>query len=158
MSDLATSLALVLAITGILFLIAEALSPGVFLIIPGTVLLILGIIGLVYPDILLSWWSPIIAAVILIPTTILTIKFYQRLAEPIPPTTTVSSSLIGRTGVVTVKIMPGTLRGKVRVSNDIWSATSDQEIEVGEKVRIIDSEGVHIKVIPIGTEDTRNEC
>ncbi len=153
MSDLATSLALAFVIIGILLLITEAVSPGTFLVVPGTVLLILGAIGLVFPEILLSWWSPLIAGLVMIPTTILTIKFYQKLGTPIPPTTTVSTSLIGRTGTVTVKVIPGNLRGKVRVGSDTWSATSQSEIEVGTKVKIFGSEGVHIKVEPLIEED-----
>ncbi len=153
MSDLATSLALAFVIIGILLLIAEALSPGTFLVVPGTVLLILGAIGLLFEDFLLSWWSPLIAGLVMIPTTVLTIKFYQKLGEPVPPTTTVSGSLVGRTGTVTVNVMPGNLRGKVRVGSDTWSATSQREIEVGAKVKIVGSEGVHIKVEPLNEED-----
>ncbi len=152
MSALATSVALAFVIIGILLLITEAVSPGTFLVVPGTVLLILGALGLIYPPLLLSWWAPLIAAVVMIPTTVLTIKFYQKLGEPIPPTTTVSTSLIGRTGTVIVKVTPGNLRGKVRVSNDTWSATSHSEIEEGAKVKVVGSEGVHIKVDPVEEE------
>ena len=153
MSDLATSLALAFVIIGILLLIAEVVSPGTFLVIPGTVLLILGAMGMVFPDLLLSWWSPLIAGLVMIPTTVLTIKFYQKLGEPIPPTTTVSSSLIGKTGVVEVKVIPGNLRGKVRIDSDTWSAKSQNEIEVGSKVIVVGSEGVHIKVEPLKMEE-----
>ncbi len=37
---------------------------------------------MVFPDLLLTIWSPIIAVIILVPTTLLTIKMYQRLAPP----------------------------------------------------------------------------
>lgn len=142
----ASSIALSFMVLGVILLIVEASSPGAFIVIPGTVLLILGAIGLLYPDIFLSWYAPLIALVIMLPTTVLTIRFYQKLAPPEPPETTVNSSLIGREGLVTSTIMPGNIRGKVRISNDTWSATSSEEIEVGAKVRVVSSEGVHVKV------------
>ncbi|MDD3399164.1 MAG: NfeD family protein [Candidatus Methanomethylophilaceae archaeon] len=142
----ASSIALSFMVLGVILLIVEASSPGAFIVIPGTVLLILGAIGLLYPDIFLSWYAPLIALVIMLPTTVLTIRFYQKLAPPEPPETTVNASLIGREGLVTSTIMPGSIRGKVRISNDTWSATSSEEIEVGAKVRVVSSEGVHVKV------------
>lgn len=146
MSDLASNLALSFMVLGVILLIVEASSPGAFVVIPGTVLLILGAIGLLYPDVFLSWYAPLIALVIMLPTTILTIRFYQRLATPEPPQTTVNSSLIGREGKVIVAVFPDNIRGKVRISNDTWSATSKEEIEVGANIRVVASEGVHVKV------------
>lgn len=139
-------LGLAFVIGGILLLLAEAASPGAFLLVPATVLLVLGAIGLIAPDILLSWWSPLITAVIVIPTTILTIKFYQKLAPPAPPETVVASSLVGQIGVVEAEVLPNSLKGKVRIEHDTWSATSDKPIPKGKKVRVKTSEGVHVTV------------
>ena len=140
------TLAIALIIIGAVLLIAEAFSPGAFMVIPGTVLVILGIVGALYPDILLSWWSPVIALVVAVPVTVLTVKGYQRLAEPEPPTTTVASSLVGREGTVTVPTETGTMRGKVRIGSDTWSATSDEPIEAGARVVVESGEGVHVHV------------
>ena len=139
-------LGLIFVIGGILLLLAEAASPGSFLLVPATVLLVLGAIGLLAPSLLLSWWSPLITAVIVVPTTILTIKFYQKLAPPAPPETVVATSLVGQTGVVVTEVQPSSLIGKVRIANDTWSATSDKPIAAGKKVRVRSSEGVHVKV------------
>ncbi len=144
--DLTQILALGFVIVGVILLIAEAASPGTFLIVPGTVLLILGAIGLVEPDLLMSWWAPLVVAVILIPITLLTIKGYQRLAPPAPPETTVASSLTGKVGNVKIEVQPGTLKGKVQIDNDVWSATSDTTIAVGTPIRVKCSEGVHVVV------------
>ncbi len=140
------TVAIVLIIVGAIFLIIEAFSPGVFVVIPGTVLVILGLIGAAIPDILLSWWSPVISLVIAVPVTLITIKGYQRLAKPEPPTTTVVSSLIGRKGVIVVATEIGTMKGKVKIGSDSWSATSDEPIRVGETVVVESSEGVHVHV------------
>jgi inner membrane protein len=143
---LATDLSLVFIVIGVLMLLVEISQPGSFLLVPATVLLALGGIGLIFPDLLLTVWSPIIAVVILVPTTLLTIKMYQRLAPPSPPETTVGTSLIGKEGAVEVEIIPGTLRGKVRIANVIWSANSATPIPVGKRIKVVRSEGVHVTV------------
>ena len=87
-----------------------------------------------------------IVVVVAVPVTLITVKGYQKLAEPAPPSTTVAESLVGRTGVVVTATVPGTMRGKVRIDNDIWSATSDEPIEEGARVTVDSSEGVHVHV------------
>ena len=142
----ATAIALIILAIGAVLLIAEALSPGVFLVIPGTVLLILGALGYVWPDFLLSIYSPIVGVLIAIPVTLLTLKAYQKLGAPEPPSTTVADSLVGREGIVTVATEPGSLKGKVRVGSDIWSASSEEPIEKDVAVVVYSAEGVHVKV------------
>lgn len=140
------TLGIVFIIAGALFLVFEAFSPGAFMVIPGTVLVILGIIGVAVPDILFSLWSPVIALVVAVPLTVATVRLYKLLAEPEPPSTTVASSLVGRRGVVTVATEDGNMKGKVRIGSDTWSATSDSPIEAGAEVVVESSEGVHVHV------------
>jgi membrane protein implicated in regulation of membrane protease activity len=139
-------LGLAFIIIGILMLLAELSSPGAFILVPATVLIVLGFVGITAPDILISWWSPVIVAVVVIPITYLTMRMYQRLAPPAPPETTVATSLVGMTGVVVSEVTPNTLRGKVRIANDNWSATSGKVIPAGKKVVVKTSEGVHVTV------------
>ncbi len=139
-------IAIALIVVGAIFLSFEAFSPGAFMVIPGTVLIILGIVGLIFPDYLISWWSPAIAVAVAIPITLATTKLYQRLAVPEPPVTTVADSLIGKRGTVSVATEPGSMKGKVNIGSDIWSATSDEPIEAGTAVEIVHSEGVHVHV------------
>jgi len=141
-----TELALAFLIIGILMLLAELSSPGSFILVPATVLIVLGGIGLIYPDWLLSWWSPLAAVVIATPMTIVAIKMYQKLAPPAPPETTVATSLVGMTGVVETEVKPNSLKGKVRIDHDTWSATADKVIPQGKKVVVKASEGVHVTV------------
>jgi len=142
----AQTLALILVVIGATLLITEALSPGVFMLIPGTVLVIIGIIGYIYPDFLYSVYSPILALVIAAPVTLGTVKMYQMLARPEPPTTTVTDSLVGKEGIVTVRTVPENIKGKVRIDSDVWSATSDRPIETGAEVIVVKSQGVHVTV------------
>lgn len=146
MVEMETTISLALIIVGVILLVMEGSFPGTFLIVPGTVLLVLGFVGLLAPDLLLSWWAPLITAIILIPMTLVTIKLYQRLAPPAPPETMVASSLLGKIGEVTSDVQPGNLKGKVRIDHDIWSATSDRVIPEGTRVVVRASEGVHVVV------------
>lgn len=155
--SIGTILALVFVIIGVIMLLAEAANPGSFILVPATVLLVLGAIGLVFPDWLLSWWAPLAAVIVLVPTTIITIKIYQKLAPPVPPETTVASSLVGLKGVVTSEVRPNDLRGKVRIEHDSWSATSTKVIPVGTNVVVKSSEGVHVfveEVTEVGRQAT----
>lgn len=139
-------LGLAFLIVGFLMLLAEVSSPGAFILVPATVLMVLGTLGILAPDILLSWWSPVVAGLIVIPMTYVTIKMYQKLAPPAPPETTVASSLVGQMGVVEVEVVPNSLKGKVRIDHDTWSATSSKAIPAGMRVKVVASEGVHVTV------------
>jgi membrane protein implicated in regulation of membrane protease activity len=135
------------AIAGAVLLILEAALPGFFIAIPGTVLVVLGVFGMVFPELFFSWISPLLALVVAIPATILTMMFYKRFAEPEPPATTVGDSLIGRTGLVIKDTIPHhPTRGKVKVGSQVWSATSTTRIARGKMVKVVGSEGVHIIV------------
>ena len=142
----AATVALIIIIIGALLILVEAMNPGAFMVIPGTVLVIVGIIGYIVPDFLFSIYSPLTAIIIAIPITVATIYLYRIFAKPVPPTTTVSDSLIGKKGKVTVRTGPNDLKGKVRIGMDIWSANSDEEIEEGTDVEVVSAEGVHITV------------
>ena len=139
-------ISIIFVVLGVLMLLAELMNPGVFLLVPGTVLIVLGFLGMAFPEFLLSIYSPLLAVGILIPMTYVTIKLYQKLAPPAPPETIVATSLIGREGIVTADIQPNSLSGKVRIEHDNWSATSDKMIPKGRKVIVKASEGVHVIV------------
>lgn len=151
-------IALAFVIIGILMLIAEAVTPGSFIIVPGTVILVLGIIWMINPDWTLAWWSPIVAVIVLVPMIFASIKLYQMLAPPAPPETTVASSLIGKKGQVTKAIVPGDISGKVRIDNDIWSATGNRSIPAGTNVIVRESKGVHIVVDEDKPVDASGKC
>ncbi len=146
------TVAIILIVIGAIFLIIEAMTPGAFMVIPGVILVILGLVGAVAPDLLYSWWVVAIAIVIAIPVTAITVKGYQKLAEPEPPTTMVSDSLVGKSGVVTVTTNPDNLKGKVKIGSDLWSASSDEIIEEGTRVIVESSEGVHVHVRRLESE------
>lgn len=144
--ELAMVVALMFIILGLVLLIVEVFSPGVFIIIPGSILIILGALGLIDSDFLFSWWAILIAIVVAVPVTVITICTYKYLGSPEPPSTTITDTLVGKTGIVVVDTVPDTLKGKVRISSDTWSAKSAEPISVGTKVKVIRSQGVHVFV------------
>ena len=141
------TIAIILIIIGLIFLITEALTPGFFAVIPGAILVVVGVLGYYIEDYFDNLTLLLLTVVVVsIVVSIVTIKGYQILARPVPPSTTVTESMIGRTGIVTVRINPNDIKGKVKVGNDTWSATSDDVIETGAEIYVYAGEGVHLKV------------
>ncbi|WII09455.1 NfeD family protein [Methanomassiliicoccales archaeon LGM-DZ1] len=140
--------AVIILAFGLILLTAEAFFPGGYLLIPGGVLVIVGAFGLADQDDLFTWVTAAVAIVAAVPVTAGTIYLYKRLGAPEPPSTTVSESLVGKEGVVTVKVTPDNIRGKVKIGSDTWSADSDEPISAGTKVIVDSSEGVHVHVVP----------
>ena len=143
------TIAVILVIIGLILLTIEALTPGFFAVIPGAVLVVVGVLGYFidgfFDNTVLLVGSALVVTLVV---SAITIKGYQILAKPEPPTTTVASSLIGREGMVTTDVKPGSLKGKVKIDSESWSATSEELIKAGTGVVVYDAEGVHVKVRP----------
>ena len=152
----AVILGFVLVILGLVLLIVEVFTPGVFIIIPAIVSIILGALGMINPGFLFSWWAIATAIVVAVPVTAATLYVYRYLGSPEPPTTTITDTLVGLKGTVVITTVPGTLRGKVRIGSDVWSANSKTPISEGTKVEVTRSEGVHVFVEE--TETPEREC
>lgn len=146
-------IAIIMLIIGIILLLAEAAAPGNFIIVPATMLTILGIVFIFIPDQLLTIYTPILAVIVLIIAAVLAIQLYKRMSPVAPPETLVGTSLVGRVGIVTTMITPSTMLGKVRVNGEIWSAEASCNIPAGTPVKIIASEGVHVTVEEISQEE-----
>jgi membrane protein implicated in regulation of membrane protease activity len=137
-------------VIGIVLLMVEATSPGFFIAVPATVLILIGGLAMLIPGFFTSPWSPITALVVGSLATVFTIKLYARLAPPQAPMTTVGTSLIGKSGTVTKEVVPDSIAGKVNIENQIWSATSNEVIPVGARVQVVGSAGVHVVVEKFG--------
>ncbi|MCK5292474.1 MAG: NfeD family protein [Thermoplasmata archaeon] len=137
---------LIFVIVGVILFIVEVASPGFFVAIPASVLIILGALGMILDGFFLSMWSPIVAIGVTVPAFLGTMYAYKRLAPPQPPTTTVGRSLVGKRGIVDTDIIPNTIKGKVRIENQTWSATSDHYIPKDTLVEVVQSRGVHVIV------------
>lgn len=151
------TLGLAFVVIGVIMLIIEAATPGFFIAVPATVLIIIGLLGMAVEGFLFTVWSPILAILVGVPTTLFTMWLYSRLSPPSPPTTTVGESLISRQGIVTAEVKPHSLKGKVRIGHETWSATADEVIREGERVLVIGSEGVHVIVKRLSTTGVGKE-
>lgn len=132
-------------IIGLGLLIVEAAQPGFFVAVPGTTLIVLGTVTLLIPEVAQDY-APYIIVVTALISSVITIIFYRKMAPGQKPLTTSMDVLAGREGIVKKTILPDSISGKVEIENQVWSATSDTEIETGKKVIVIGSEGVHVKV------------
>ncbi|MCI4340641.1 MAG: hypothetical protein L3J73_05185 [Thermoplasmata archaeon] len=143
-------IALSLIVAGVVLFGLEIAHPGALLLIPAFMLIAAGLLALAFSDSLLATLpgvGAVVAAAIF--AAVIEIPYYRYIAPTHRPMTTTTGGLAGQIGVVTAAVEPNTLRGKVRVQREIWSAQSDRPIPEGTRVRIVAGEGVAVQVVPI---------
>lgn len=130
-------LGLALIGVGLLLYIIEAMNPGFFIAVPGTVALVLGVIALFFPDFYeypLAWLGIILLSGL---STMLTIRFYKRWAPPGKSTTTFTvDNIVGEPGIADTDINMER-GGTVRVHGESWNARSAAPIPKDRKVRVV---------------------
>ncbi|HOJ97691.1 MAG TPA: NfeD family protein [Methanospirillum sp.] len=138
----------IIILFGALFFVLEVFSPGFFLLVPGTVLLIIGVLVILGVDIFASTYGIVVGILIALVAAIITVFLYSRLTPGDEKPLTISmDSLVGKTGRVLHAADEETLSGKVSVEGQIFSAKSKSGvIPEGAKVKVIASRGVHIVV------------
>jgi inner membrane protein len=142
-----------LLIIGVLLLMMEVFNPGFFIAVPGTVLIILGVLILLGVDIFSSAWGIVLAVVIALAAAGVTIWLYSSLTPNDSPVTISRDSLVGRKGRVLKKVDPDTLSGKVLIEGQEWSAKSTGAlIDPGAYVLVVRSKGVHVIVEEVKSE------
>jgi membrane-bound ClpP family serine protease len=136
-----------LIVIGAVLLLVEVHTPGYFAAVPATVMIFLGILLLLGIDIFSSGWGVIIGVIIAIGAAGLTVWMYGKITPDESPTTISRDTLIGMEGRVNKTVDPNTISGKVFIASTEWSARSTgSEILPGKKVKVVDSQGVHIVV------------
>jgi membrane-bound ClpP family serine protease len=137
----------ILILIGAVLLLFEVHSPGFFATVPATVMIFLGILLLLGVNIFNSGWGVVIGVVIAIAAAGFTVWMYGKITTNESPTTISRDSLIGREGRVKIRVDSTTISGKVLIASTEWSARSTgSEIPAGKKVRVVDSQGVHVVV------------
>ena len=141
---------LLILIIGAGFFTIEIFHPGALLLIPATIMIVGGFLYLLIPNVLLqSIWGPIAILVAALVATIVTVLYYRWLAGVHQPLSTTSGGLVGEEGVLVADVVPNTLRGKVRIRSEIWSAKAPNPIPAGTRVRVVAGEGVSVTVEPL---------
>ena len=150
MSAIDPAIGITLVAAGVILLASELIHTGALLLIPGSILLVAGFLYLFLPDYLLdSYIGPVAIVVTAILAALVEIPYYRWVAPTHRPLSTTSGGLVGDEAIVIAPIIPNTLKGKVRVRSEVWSARSNVEIPVGARVRVVHGEGVSVSVEPI---------
>jgi membrane protein implicated in regulation of membrane protease activity len=152
MQDLAIGLPIVIA--GVVLLAFDLVHPGALLLIPGSVLLVGGLLFIADPAIFFSPQGAFVVVGAALLAALLEIPWYRYWAPIHAPMTSTSGGMAGEVGVVTVAVVPDSLKGKVRVRSQIWSARSDRAIPAGSTVRVVSGEGVSLAVEPLDPNET----
>ena len=139
-----------LVVAGAALFLFELVHPGALLFIPASVLLAAGLLYIFVPSYLLdSYVGPVVVIVAALVAALCEIPYYRYVAPTHWPISTTSAGLAGEEAIVIVPIVPDTLRGKVRVKSEIWSARASFPIPVGTRVRVVKGEGVSLTVTPV---------
>ncbi len=150
MSSPLNLIGIVFVVAGILFLAFELVHPGALLFIPGSILLVGGLLLMFVPDALLnSYFGTVLIVVAALGAGLVEIPYYRWVAPTHRPLSTTSAGLVGEEAIVIVPVVPNTLKGKIRVRSEIWSARSDRPIAAGTRVRVTHGEGVSVSVEPV---------
>lgn len=137
-----------LVVLGTIFLVIEAASPGFFIAVPGTVMIILGVLLLLGIDIFNGPLGIVVGVVAAVAISLITIWVYRRINPGDQTPVTISrDTLVGLEGRVIKEVVSGSISGKVLIAGQEWSARSASgKIPEGVTVRVTSSEGVHIVV------------
>jgi membrane-bound serine protease (ClpP class) len=135
-----------LILLGVFLFIAEIKIPSYGLLTVG------GVISLALGSIML-FESPLpylrASLTVIIPTVLVTAAFFilavtmtirAHMAKP----ATGAEGLVGEIGTAATRLTP---EGKVFVHGEFWNAYADEPIEAGEKIRILKTEGLKLKVV-----------
>jgi len=137
----------VLIAAGIIFLLIEAVSPGFFMAVPGTALVVLGVLAFFAYDLLLTPFGVIAAVIGAAAAAAVTILVYRKASPDKKPETISKDTIVGKRGRVTTEVTADSISGKVEIDGALWSARSTGKIiPAGTDVVVVASEGVHITV------------
>lgn len=138
---------LALVILGLILFVAEALTPGFgFLALGGTASMILGSLLLFDTSVSMMKVSLSLILTFTLTTAGITL-FLLRAVLRVHSRKTMSGpeAMVGETAEVQSPITPST-QGKVYVHGELWNAVSDQALAKGDKVKVVDIEGMTLKV------------
>jgi len=133
-------------VAALLLFVAEMLAPGFWLLSVAVGCLAAGVVSLVVPGFLapvLSFAAGTLLSLVGIRPMLL--KYLH------PPSTEIKTNvdaLIGKVGVVSARIDPGTGKGRVLVEGEDWRGTSlmDTVLEPGTRVMVVRVEGTTLYV------------
>ena len=133
-------------VAALLLFVAEMLAPGFWLLSVAVGCLAGGLVSLVMPGFL----APVLsfAAGTLLSLVAIRPMLLKYLHHPSTEIKTNVDALIGKVGVVSERIDPGTGKGRVLVEGENWRGTSlmDTVLEPGTRVMVVRVEGTTLYV------------
>ena len=133
-------------VAALLLFVAEVLAPGFWLLSVAVGCVLAGAVSLVVP----GYLAPVLsfAAGTLLSLAGIRPFLLRRLHPPGSEIKTNVDALVGRVGVVSERIDPGTGRGRVVVEGEDWRGTSlmDTVLEPGTRVMVVRVEGTTLYV------------
>jgi len=144
-----SEIALAFIIIGILLFVVEVFQPGFLVAVPGTVMIVLGIL-MSFDDALgLSPFMLLVIGLVIGGGSLWgTMTMYQSLAPPDTPSEMSIESMIGKSAVVTKDVVANEISGKAKVGREEFRATADTAIPEGTKVKVTHAEGITLTVVP----------
>lgn len=132
---------LILLGIGVVLYIVETTNPGFFIAIPGTVLLVAGLIMIVSPGLFQQPWSWLIIIVVSVLATWASIEVYKRIAPPEKSNTTLGiQNVVGLSGTTDTDVTRDA--GEVRIQGESWRARAESgSIPRGAQVLVVGTEG-----------------
>ena len=139
---------LIILLAIVFFILEMKISSHGLLSFSGVLCLVLGTLMLFrYPEepmqVALSVFLPTTAAVCIFFVAVSRLAFMAQRSRP----QTGEDAMVGKLGEVRSTI---DLEGKVFVGGELWNALSEQRIEVGEKVEVLEVHNLKLKVKKIG--------
>ena len=141
-----------LIIAGLCFVI-EAFTIGFFVFWFGIGALVALVISLFVDSFIIQAVCFVVASSLLLILTKPLVNKFIKTDKTIP---TNVYSIIGKEGIVLEDIDNINSTGKVKVKGELWSATSDTDIEKGTKIKVISVNGVKLKVEKVLTPSNIN--
>jgi membrane protein implicated in regulation of membrane protease activity len=137
-----------LMIVGVLLMIAELLAPGrTYLAAPGSFLVALGSVAVIsHSEGFTFQWGILIAVVVSVVVVVLTYIRYSMLGRA-SPRRGEAASLVGKKGKAVKRITAEGSSGRVRIGKNQWRAKSDETIEPGKAVEVVDMKGIYLIVV-----------
>ena len=135
-------------VLGIALVLLELAVPTFFLVWFGAGAIVVGAVLALYPQLSFAW-----QVLLWIACAVAFIGLWFKVFKPNLHKTRIGMSkgtVIGEIGLVTREIRPyekGAVRfQKPLLGDDVWESIADEEIKVGERVKVLDVEGNWLKV------------
>lgn len=135
-------------VLGIVLMLLELAVPSFFLVWFGLGALIVAVLAVIFPT--APFAAEILAWTV---SSLIFVALWFKLFKPNMYKSTAGmarGSLIGEVGLVTRDIRPYE-KGQIRfqkpiLGDEVWESVSDEEIRIGERVRVLEVEGNTLKV------------